>query len=439
MFLLKQGRYFFLCILIIPLIACRSGAKLMDSKTGLASLVSSSAVFNNHFTGFALYDPGANTFIFQSASEKLYTPASNTKIITLYASLVNLPGLLPSYKFIENEDKILIKGIGDPSFLHPLWQQHAGLEKLINTSKQLFLVNDQYTDMPQGAGWAWDDYQEDYQADITDFPLYGNLCFFRFDSVANSFQVIPPSFQNHWYWNIKESKDRLVSRGISNNEFYINKDLRQDYYIPFRADPKTIVSLLSDTLKKQIFSISEAELINSSWQVQAGIQADSVYAQMMKISDNFIAEQLICMVGSMKYDTCHTGLTLKKLKKELFDSLPAFQWYDGSGLSRYNLISPNHLVYILKEIYKLKGKEWIKKIFPAGGVSGTIRNNYKAETPYVFAKTGSLMNNHSLSGYVQTAKGRWLIFSFMHSNYTGSAAPIRNEMQKVLEFVRDMY
>jgi D-alanyl-D-alanine carboxypeptidase/D-alanyl-D-alanine-endopeptidase (penicillin-binding protein 4) len=57
----------------------------------------------------------------------------------------------------------------------------------------------------------------------------------------------------------------------------------------------------------------------------------------------------------------------------------------------------------------------------------------------VFAKTGSLRYVHSLSGYVKTKKGKVLIFSFMHNNFTGSSDPLKKEMQDILKRVYEVY
>ena len=61
---------------------------------------------------------------------------------------------------------------------------------------------------------------------------------------------------------------------------------------------------------------------------------------------------------------------------------------------------------------------------------------YKNDPPYIYGKTGTLSNNHSLSGYLITKKGRTFIFSFMCNNYPGSVSTARVWMEKIL---KDIY
>ena len=98
---------------------------------------------------------------------------------------------------------------------------------------------------------------------------------------------------------------------------------------------------------------------------------------------------------------------------------------DGSGLSRYDYISPRTVVRILDAMRRMPSFPVYYDALPIAGVDGTIRNRMKG-TPAennVHAKTGSVALARSLSGYVTTANGRMLIFSFLCNNWT---VPVRS-------------
>jgi D-alanyl-D-alanine carboxypeptidase/D-alanyl-D-alanine-endopeptidase (penicillin-binding protein 4) len=99
---------------------------------------------------------------------------------------------------------------------------------------------------------------------------------------------------------------------------------------------------------------------------------------------------------------------------------------DGSGLARYDYISPNTVVRILDAMRKSPDFGVYYDALPIAGVDGTIRNRMKG-TPAennVHAKTGSVALARSLSGYVTTADKRMLIFSFLANNWTTPVASV---------------
>jgi D-alanyl-D-alanine carboxypeptidase/D-alanyl-D-alanine-endopeptidase (penicillin-binding protein 4) len=78
---------------------------------------------------------------------------------------------------------------------------------------------------------------------------------------------------------------------------------------------------------------------------------------------------------------------------------------------------------------------------PAGGLTGTIKNAYKTDNgkAFVWAKTGSLSNNHNQSGYLVTRKGKRLAFAFMNNNFTRPTKDIRGEMVRVMTWIHETY
>ena len=159
--------------------------------------------------------------------------------------------------------------------------------------------------------------------------------------------------------------------------------------------------------------------IRDSCKIVYSVPSDLLYEEMMQASDNFISEQILLMCASTTFDTLNTKKIINHAIKNLMSDSPDKPiWRDGSGLSRYNLFTPQTMIYLLNKIHTSIPEERIFEIFPTGKTSGTIKNWY---APYVHAKTGTLSNKHCLSGYIETKKGKTLIFSFMHNNYITSS------------------
>ena len=152
----------------------------------------------------------------------------------------------------------------------------------------------------------------------------------------------------------------------------------------------------------------------------------------MHRSDNFFAEQTLLMASNE-----HLGYMSDEkiidtiLKTDLKDVPQKPKWVDGSGLSRYNLFTPQSFVYILNKIKNEFGWERMKNILPTGG-TGTLSSYYKKDSGFIYAKTGTLSNNCALSGYLITKKGKLLIFSILANNYITGATPVRKAVEQFL-------
>jgi D-alanyl-D-alanine carboxypeptidase/D-alanyl-D-alanine-endopeptidase (penicillin-binding protein 4) len=148
------------------------------------------------------------------------------------------------------------------------------------------------------------------------------------------------------------------------------------------------------------------------------------------------------MCAKQRFDTLQESPVLRWATDSLFKAAPdEVRWVDGSGLSRYNLLSPNFLSGVLLELWKTqKDQKRLLSLFPAGGQSGTLANWFAppaGKPPYVFAKTGSMGGVYCLSGYLRADSGKWYVFSFMYNNFTGSNIPCKEEIQRLLGKIRE--
>lgn len=390
-------------------------------------------------TGFALYDPAKKKNLIEYQADKYFTPASNTKIFTLYTSLNLLGDSIQSIRYTQRNDSLIFWGMGDPSFLYKHVFDNGRTYNFLSAAPgRLFFSSSNFQTERLGPGWAWDDYSSNYSPERAPFPIYGNLIYI--EKLTTGFNIRPFFFNQHFTLATVIRRVEEIVREQDSNQltFFPGASRSGKWDVPFRASSDLVADLLADTLKRTVeeidWPVSEAD------QFLASIPADSLYRVMMQDSDNFIAEQLLLQCAAVVSDTLKPEIAIKFAKERLLADLPDEpQWVDGSGLSRYNLFTPRSIVSLWEKIYVLVPRERLFPLLATGGKNGTIKNWYKAESPYIFGKTGSLRNNHALSGYLVTKKGKVLIFSMMSNNFVSPVSDVRKRMQKILETIRDKY
>lgn len=422
--------------------AC-SPSLVISKKVVLRQMITKPDAFSDHFTGFALYDPASGEYLSSHQADKYFTPASNTKLFTYYAGLRLLGDSIPALRYAEANDTLYFSGTGDPTFLHPDFDFQPALTLLADTTKALIWHPEVYKDPVFGPGWSWDDYAFYYQPERAGLPMYGNFARFTWRP-GDSMPSVSPRFFQHFVETRPFEKQRSrIERDISYNSWVFFAPEEPDTVerdVPFKYSFELGRQLLQDTLSKSVLFGYKPDSL--PWQTLKGYPSQKVYQAMLQPSDNFVAEQILVMASSQLGDTLSGANAMWFTKNNYLGKvLPdAPLWHDGSGLSRYNMFTPRSMVALLEEISKLVPKDELFRTLAVGGQAGTIRNWYAGvQQPYVFAKTGTLSGVHSLSGFIQCNSGRVLIFSFMHNNYPGYTNPIREEMQKVLEFIRDRY
>ena len=162
-----------------------------------------------------------------------------------------------------------------------------------------------------------------------------------------------------------------------------------------------------------------------------------IVEQMMKDSDNLIADMLFKKIGQVRYGTPGTwqkGTRAVRdfLEKQIGLNTDRVVIMDGSGLSRYNLISPHDLVASLA---------WMKKQFayssefcaslPISGIDGSLLERMQDPSlkGKIRAKPGTMTGISSLSGYATTQDGDVLAFSIMLNGFTKSQEQYKTQIE----------
>ncbi|PRY88059.1 D-alanyl-D-alanine carboxypeptidase/D-alanyl-D-alanine-endopeptidase [Mongoliibacter ruber] len=402
---------------------------------GLNALVGPNTFFDNHLTGFILYELDSGWVHFEKNSHMNFIPASTTKLFTFYASLMVLRDRTNTFRYVEKGDEITIWGSGDPSWKYNILPQPK-IEDFLSKYKKVNFSSSNWKDEAFGYGWQWDDYYYAYSAERSPFPMYGNIVMFR--NVNRTPQATIPAFAN----SVKtfEINSPTVRRDFHSNTFYYNPRTYTNPgpMLPFVTSAELTAQLLRDVLKKPV-ELVDLELPSTA-KIFNGGDIKPLWKEMMQESDNFIAEQILLMVSDQLFGELNSERAIDYVKKTYLRDLPDDpKWVDGSGLSRHNLVTPRSMITLMEKIDKAMPRDQLLQLLPQGGINGTLKNNYKAPRPYIFAKTGTISNNHALVGIIKTDSGRHHAFAFLNNNYLNKASEIRREMEKVLLYIKANY
>jgi len=440
--------------LVVVLFSSCSLTKQID-KSAREIVLKEDALQTAH-VGISIYEPATGKYWYNYNGDKYFVPASNTKLPTCYAAMKYLGDSLVGGRYavwVEDSDTTLILfPSGDPTFLN----SEFPFQPLFNVLTQYKLISidiSSWKSKNWGNGWAWNDYGEPYMAERSQLPVYANM--FRIFLSGNTITSIPkvPSFS----WASFDTITRFIpeTRAVSSHKFSLVRDIDRNTFnirsstsifdsgkFPIKTNLVDLDKFLEDTLK--VFNVSmrysDEPYVDSAFlEVIHSQPTDSLLKPMMYRSDNFFAEQSLLMVSNELLGVMNDSKIIDTLLKTDFKDLPQKpRWVDGSGLSRYNLFSPQDFVFILNKMKTDFGMDRIKNILPTGN-KGTLEGRFVPDSNYIFAKTGTLSGVVALSGFLYTKKNKLLIFSVLVNNHNASASGVRNAVEKFIHGVRENY
>jgi D-alanyl-D-alanine carboxypeptidase/D-alanyl-D-alanine-endopeptidase (penicillin-binding protein 4) len=415
-----------------------------------------------------------NDTLYGLNAQRLMMPASNMKIVTLaaaaeklgwdytYETRVAAGGPIVNGTLLGD---LLVIGSGDPSLMDgggvgtspfDAWiiqlRQH-GVERIAGR-----IVGDDaaFPNQQLGFGWSWDDLADDYAAPFGALQFNENAVRVTVTPGAASdqraaFRVAPatsgleihslvitgaPDSAAHVEAHRLPGSTLLILSGsvpaggpptvrdvsVDNPALFFLSALRAALEAggiavggPV-ADPDDFAADPSDsTGAAPIASFRSAPL-------------STLAIRLMKVSQNLYAETLLATLSAAPPATPSGGrATVRSVLASWGVPDVGLIQRDGSGLSRYDYVTPEALVTILTHVdrdARLRGP--FEASLPIAGRDGTLSSRMKG-TPAegnVRAKTGSMSNVRALSGYVTTADGEPLVFSIIANNFDTAAAVV---------------
>jgi D-alanyl-D-alanine carboxypeptidase/D-alanyl-D-alanine-endopeptidase (penicillin-binding protein 4) len=185
---------------------------------------------------------------------------------------------------------------------------------------------------------------------------------------------------------------------------------------------------------------SAVETGRQGWKYLAGHKSPLLGEDVVvtnKTSENLHAELLLRQLGHFAGEdgsAAQGARVVRAFLERAGVDKDDFVFFDGSGLSGHDLVTPRATARLLQYATMQPWfTEW-RRSLPVGGEDGSLAERF-AKSPlkdHVFAKTGTLGEARALSGYVDCASGRTVIFSIMVGNHTPRSNADRDVMDKIV-------
>ncbi len=445
---------------------------------------------NNAWWGVYAVDLNSGEAIYADNAGRSFIPASGTKLYTTAAAL-DLLG--PDYRYktqlfadgaIERgvlSGNLIVRGAGDPSLGSVEFDQppthvfHAWADSLhaagvTRVAGDIIGDDNIFDDTPLGNSWAWDDEVYGYSAQASGLSFHDNAV-----NVAIAAREYGESAAVTWspaatsYVTVLNAT-RTIARGAALKEGYDRAQgtnrIELSSEVPVgRIDKESIavhnptlffVHALREVLIDRGISVGGTLVDVDDLSIRPNYPALRRLATYLsppladlvtvinKHSQNLYAELVLRTIGT-EHPVDDEDLDAGSAEMGIAAAMETFlaagidtsrlQLVDGSGLSRMNLATPAMTVQLLQFMAghaDTRVRSTFENSLAVGGQSGTLEHRLRSVSARVRAKTGSLGNVSSLSGYLDTRKGRHLAFSIVCNHFTVPTRTIRRAQDRIV-------
>jgi len=161
-----------------------------------------------------------------------------------------------------------------------------------------------------------------------------------------------------------------------------------------------------------------------------------------KISQNLHAEIALRAAGQARGAPASLEGALaaeQQFLESIGISKDEFRFYDGSGMSAHNVVSPRAITKLLQWTANQPWGDQFRASLPVAGLDGSLDDRFRASVANgrIWAKTGTLTHVNALSGYAETESGRKLIFSVLVNHHRLTSSGAKKVIDHVLELLID--
>jgi len=428
--------------------------------------------------------------IFVYNSDKLFPPASNLKLFTTSTALDRLGSefrfttqvayegsLSPDSHLTGN---LVLFGQGDPDLsgsIRTIPSQFAHFDEMAQKVREFGITeivgdiigDDSYfTFAPYGDGWMPSDLVRDYGAPISALSFNNNLITL---SLRPSRKVGQPAsasvYPSESLLNVT-NKTKTVRRGRSSVRWYRKPgtdsvSLRGQ--VPMRSGGTSQTFLVKDPalytarlLRERLIKVGvKVKGIARARHAGDGLGRPPAHLVYMhespplldvisytnKKSQNLYAEILLRTLGAQVKGIGSDQAGLEVVYEFLGEAgitASNARLHDGSGLSRYNLITPRAETMLLAHVASKPYFSDFLDSLSISGLDGTLRGRMVHGPGFlrVFAKTGSLQNVTTLGGYVRTNSGKIVSFSILNNNHSYSADTAKRAIDQICNLLTEL-
>jgi D-alanyl-D-alanine carboxypeptidase/D-alanyl-D-alanine-endopeptidase (penicillin-binding protein 4) len=407
-----------------------------------------------------------NDTLYASNARKLMMPASNMKVVTIAAAAERLgwdyrfeTTLLRSGPIVNGtlQGDLVVRGTGDPTITRrssaqtfEAWAELLAGHGIRRIDGRIIGDDSAFDDEGIGAGWAWDYLAEGYAAPVGALaydndatmlavkpgPRAGAPVVAAIESNAAGLTLI-----NAASTAPDDEPETLTLRRVPGSP-----DLRLEGRMPVRSTERLLTVSVDNPTEYFVRTLHSVLVEKGIVVTGAAIDMDRLPAPpdpaalqpvavhhsppladiatvVMKISQNMYADTLLKATGRAAGTATAEGG--RKAVAEVLSGWgiepESYVMYDGSGLSRYNYVTADMLVRILRRMHEdPKHAAPFLATLPVGARDGSLARRYvdRPAAGRVWAKTGSIANVRSLSGYVETAGGEMLVFAILANHFT---------------------